>query len=142
MMIDCFWDAIHPQINPPRLDEKIPTHQGRLPRFICLLTIAPKEPASMIPRIDLAKNIVAIYGAPRWIRTTDLSLRRRMLYPAELLVHDFFVPKAGIEPARLTSLDFKSSVFTYFTTWALVPEISASPAGLWVHFTVLPRPRS
>jgi hypothetical protein len=24
----------------------------------------------------------------------------------------------------------------------LVPEISASPAGLWVHFTVLPRPRS
>ena len=87
MMIDCFWDAIQPQINPPKLDDKIPTHQGRLPRLICLLTMAPKEPASMMPRIDLIKNMKV--GAPRWIRTTDLSLRRRMLYPAELLVHDF-----------------------------------------------------
>lgn len=106
--------------------------------------------------------------APRWIRTTDLSLRRRMLYPAELLVHVFNgcpgpesnrqdlrrsilsrvclpisppgrikqgVPKAGLEPARPKPFDFESNVFTCFTTWALVPGISASPAGLQVHST-------
>jgi hypothetical protein len=31
--------------------------------LICLLTMAPKEPASIMPRIDLIKNMIVMYGA-------------------------------------------------------------------------------
>ena len=53
-----------------------------------------------------------------------------------------FVPRARLELACLSTENFKFSADTDFAIGALVPEISASPAGLQVHFTRRPRPRS
>lgn len=36
-----------------------------------------------------------VYGALGWIRTTDRSVRSRVLYPAELRVHFSLISKAA-----------------------------------------------
>ena len=52
-----------------------------------------------------------LFCAPRWIRTTDLSLRRRMLYPAELLVQVFIVPPVGVEPTSPKTSEFETDAY-------------------------------
>ncbi len=61
-----------------------------------------------------------INGTPSTIRTCDRTLRRRVLYPAELWKHvyQFMVRMRGLEPPRREALDPKSSVYTNFTTSA------------------------
>jgi hypothetical protein len=39
---------------------------------------------SETPTKKATKNVTFVVGVPEWIRTTDLPLRRRLLYPAEL----------------------------------------------------------
>ena len=44
-----------------------------------------------------------IYGVPETIRTSDLPLRRRLLYPAELPGQRLFLQKVYIEEAQITT---------------------------------------
>ena len=50
----------------------------------------------------LSNSLLSYYGAPKRSRTPNLLIRSQTLYPIELWALFKLVPRAGIEPARVS----------------------------------------
>ena len=61
-----------------------------LPRFHKDKMSVDHLPSPMSPTARRFNNLPKKNGTPYWIRTSDIPLRRRMLYPAELRAHNIF----------------------------------------------------
>ena len=59
------------------------------------------------------------YPQKRWISpSTPLAETQKALINQSVTLNPEVVPRAGLEPASHTAADFKSAVFTNFTTGA------------------------
>ena len=75
-------------------------------------------------------ELIKIYGAPGEIRTPDLTLRRRSLYPAELRARIFSIPHLGFFRANAAGLPCCVRLFLFAR---LLIEIVEGSQGLVGH---------
>ena len=83
----------HSCYNVRRINRPLTNSVGSL--LECCIDALPigAYPAAIIACIPAARHNAALSGAPETTRTSDLPLRRRLLYPTELPGH---IARAGV----------------------------------------------
>src|ERR1019366_10721104 len=69
-----------------------------------------------------------MYGAPGEIRTPDLTLRRRSLYPAELRARSLSIPHFGLPGRRRPAAGWDSTILNQLSFLSPVPDPYPSAA--------------